>query len=217
MVFPLARILAFPIFRLFVHRVVGKEYVPCTGPFIIAIKHVGALDGYFVLAELVPNLNRHIYFFANVLPWGWFWEKIVSERWAKTLPHAQKSKSLDRANDLLRTGHIIGIFPEGLIQEKEGRAHAKTGAARLAIWNRVPIIPVGIHHRITIRKGVQALAHRRYVILNMFRHPRSYEIHIGKPFTLDAYYDTPMTRELLYEATDKIMSHLDELTDIRTN
>jgi len=51
----------------------------------------------------------------------------------------------------------------------------------------------------------------------MFRNPGTYEIHIGKPFTLDAYYDTPMTRELLYEATDLIMSHLKDLTSIRTN
>lgn len=216
-VFPLARVFAFPIFRLFVHKVVGKEFLPKHGPFILAIKHVGALDGYFVIAEVLPFLNRHIYFFANVLPWGWFWQKVVSERWAKTLPHTEKQKSLDRAHTLLQRGKIVGIFPEGLLQEQEGRKHAKTGAARLAIWNHVPIVPVGIHHRVTIRGGVQALSHRRYVILNMFRHPRTYEIHIGKPFTLGAYYDTPMTRESLHEATDLIMSHLNALTSIRTN
>lgn len=217
MVFPLARALVFLMFRFFVHKVVGKEFLPMKGPFILAVKHVGALDGYFVLAELLPFLNRHIYFFANVLPWGWFWEKVVSERWAKTLPHTAKQKSLDRANLLLRRGKIIGIFPEGLLQEQEDRQHAKTGAARLAIWNHASIVPVGIHHRVTIRGGVQALSHRRKVILNMFRNPGTYEIHIGKPFTLDAYYDTPMTRELLYEATDLIMSHLKDLTSIRTN
>lgn len=53
--------------------------------------------------------------------------------------------SMEEGVRCLRAGHTLGIFPEGVISPAEGGLHPMhTGAARLAVGTRAPIIPVGI-------------------------------------------------------------------------
>ncbi len=216
-VYPISRKLLFPLIRFFVKRVTGWEHLPAAGPYVIASKHLGPLDAFFIYAEIVPRINEKVHFMANNAKWGWFWEKVVSEQWAGTIPYYHKNPrlSLQIADTYLKQGHVIGIFPEGILQEyDEHRRRAKTGAARLAIWNHVPIVPIGLMHDVTVRPDLPRMQRRRQVIRNMLYNPHALEIHIGPAFTLERYYDQPLTRELLQNATNDIMDHIDERSRI---
>lgn len=215
-IYPFARLTLLPLIRFFTKKIVGLEHVPMEGPYIIACKHLGALDGAFVGAAIIPKINRKIHFFANVAKWGWFWEKIVSERWAGSIPFYRDHPraSLEIAMGFLREGRVIGIFPEGILQDYGQRGRAKTGVARMAIWAKVPIVPVGLVHDISVRADLSRLYRRRQVIKNILLNPHSLEIHIGQPFTLEEYYHREMTLELLVEATNNVMRRIEALTKI---
>lgn len=215
-VYPIARYTLFPLIRFFVKKTVGLENLPMQGPYIIACKHMGPLDGVFIGAVIIPHINHKLYFFTNVARWGWLWEKYVAERWAGAIPYYRENPgaSLEIAKGLIQQGKVIGIFPEGIIQDYGQRGRAKTGAARLAIWNHIPIVPVGLVHDISVRTDLPRMYRRRQVIKNILLNPHSLEVHIGRPFEISEYYDQPMTHEMLIEATNAIMAKIEVLTKI---
>lgn len=217
MTYPISKRVLFPIFRFFVRKTVGMENLPPKGPFILACKHMGPLDGIFIAMMIIPRLNQKIRFVANIARWGWFWEKVVSERWAGCIPFYKENPRicLDIAQDYLRKGKIVGIFPEGILQDyNPSKVRVKTGVARLAVWAKVPIVPVGLKHDVTVRPDLPKLLRRRQAIKNILFNPHSLEIHIGKPFELTQYYDQPLTHDILVEATNKVMERVDTLSNI---
>ncbi len=215
-IYPITRLTLLPLIRFFIKKIVGLENLPAKGPYIIACKHMGPLDGAFIAAAIIPKINQKIYYFTNIAKWGWFWEKIVAEKWAGSIPFYRDNPaaSLELAKELIRQGKIIGIFPEGILQDYGQRGRAKTGVARLAIWGRLPIVPVGMVNDISVRTDLPRLYRRRQVIKNILLNPHSLEIHIGKPFEISQYYDREVTHELLVESTNMIMEKIDALTKI---
>jgi len=217
MVYPISRYIWFPVIRFFVKKIIGLENLPKSGPYIIACKHLGSLDGVFLGVEIMPKINRKIHFVANVAKWGWFWEKVVAEKWHGCIPYYKENPKicLDIAVDYLKKGEIVGIFPEGFLQDRgDNQYKVKTGTARMAILAQVPIVPVGLMHDISVRSELPVLAQRLQAIKNIFLNPHSFEIHIGQPFEISEYHNKEMNRELLTEATNKIMSKIEVLTKI---
>lgn len=216
MVYPIARYTLLPFIRFFIKKTVGLENAPLQGPYIIACKHLASLDGAFIASVLVPHLNQKIYYVANVARWGLVWEKIVSEQWAGCIPFYKENPGvcIQIADDYIKKGRIVGIFPEGMIElKKKGKSHPKTGTARLALWNKVPILPIGLKHDITIADK-NNMHRRRNTIKNILQNPHSLEIHIGKPFELSEYYDKPIDKVLLDEAMSKVMNQIDNVVSI---
>jgi len=217
MVYPVSRYLWFPLIRFFIKKTVGLENLPTKGPYIIACKHLASLDGVFLGVMIAPKINRKIHFVANVAKWGWFWEKVIAEKWHGCIPFYKENPKicLDIAVNYLKKGEIIGIFPEGFLQSRETDQHkAKTGTARMAILARVPIVPVGLTHDISVRSDLPVLHRRRQTIKNILLNPHSLEIHIGQSFEIKEYYNREMNKELLIEATNKIMDKIEALTKI---
>ncbi|MFA6552906.1 MAG: lysophospholipid acyltransferase family protein [Patescibacteria group bacterium] len=215
-VYPITRYTLFPLIRFFIKKTLGLENLPKKGPYLIACKHMGPLDGVFIGAVIVPYINQKLYYFTNVAQWGWVWEKLVAERWAGSIPYYRDNPgaSLEIANELIRQGKVIGIFPEGIIQDYGQRGRAKTGAARLAIWHHIPIVPVGLVHDISVRTDLPRMFRKRQVLKNILLNPHSLEIHIGQPFEISQYYGRDMTHEMLIEATNAIMMNIEKLTKI---
>ena len=215
MVYPIARLTLLPFIRFFIKKTIGFANIPKKGPYIIACKHMGPLDGTFIASTIIPKVNQKVHFIANIAKWGWFWEKVVAEWWAGNIPYYKNNPHacLEVAKAYLNESEIVGIFPEGVIQEFDPKkARAKTGAARLALWAKVPIVPIGLVHDITIRTDMPKIQHRRQVIKNILLNPHSLEVHIGKVFDLREFYDREVTKELLKQATDVIMDKIDSLT-----
>jgi 1-acyl-sn-glycerol-3-phosphate acyltransferase len=220
MVYPFARLTLLPLIRFFIKKTVGLENLPKKGPYIVACKHLATLDGTFICAVIIPYLNQKVHFIANIAKWGWYWEKVVAEHWAGNIPFDPHNPRicLEVAYDYLQRGKIVGIFPEGVIQEYNAKKkRAKTGTARLAIRAQVPIVPIGLVHDITVPSDLpneMMIFRRRKAIKNILKNPHSMVITIGQPFTLREYYQREMTSVLLEQATDDIMNKIDALSGV---
>ncbi|MCL1800057.1 MAG: 1-acyl-sn-glycerol-3-phosphate acyltransferase [Promicromonosporaceae bacterium] len=109
------------------------------------------------------------------------------------------ASSLDAAADLLREGACVALFPEGTLSRDPDYwpMEGKTGAARLALATKVPVIPVG-------QWGAINILGRYSKVLKPF--PRKLvKIAAGPPVDLSEFYDQPITAELLRAATSQIM------------
>lgn len=100
----------------------------------------------------------------------------------------------------LKQGELIGVFPEGGIQEGRPIAHANSGIAFLALRSKVPVYPVYINN-----------SPRGDNMVEPFYTFADASIVYGDPIDLSAYYDLKHTREILEEVTTLMMWRLAEL------
>lgn len=212
MVYPIANKTLLPFVRFFIRKATGFENIPKEGPYIIACKHLASLDGIFIGATIIPTIKQKIHFVSNVAKWGWLWEKIVAEQWAGVIPFYKKHPQIciDLAKEYLKQGKVVGIFPEGVIEDRNKlKNRAKTGVARLAIWSKVPILPVSLKYH-SMTKDMDGNRHNRWrVIWNTIINPHSLEIKVGKPFKIAEYYNKEINKDSLVEATNKIMDKIE--------
>ncbi len=208
-VYPISRHTLLRFLNLFVKKIEGIEHIPKNGPYIIACKHTAPLDGEIIGAAIVPKINRKIHFITNVAKLGPLWEKMIAERWAGciTFDREQRGRCLEVAAEHLRQGKVVGIFPSGLLEEQQALNDysGKTGVARLALWSRAPVIPIGIRnfHYLSLRT----------MIWKHLTHPHTMVIRIGKPMTFPDAYSKETTYPLLRDMTKSIMSTLDALSN----
>ena len=119
-------------------------------------------------------------------------------------------EAFDVALQLLKDGHTVGIYPEGALSEEDGQfAAAHTGAVRLAVTAKVPLLPMGIaldRHFVSTRQldqfGVQEKM--RWFWLG------AYEVSMGKALMLDHPADD---REAVKRSTDILMQEIKQLVD----
>jgi 1-acyl-sn-glycerol-3-phosphate acyltransferase len=139
------KVLLTPVFVvLWRVRVEGRENVPAHGPAVLAANHQSFCDSFFlplVLRRRVTYVAKSEYF--DSWRTAWFF------RAAGQIPMRREGgdasqRALDTARDVLSSGRLLGIYPEGT-RAPDPRLHrGHTGAARLAFRCGVPIIPVGI-------------------------------------------------------------------------
>lgn len=143
---PFLRYSLLPYLHKLTTVVTGIENVPKNKPFILAGNHVSFFDGVVLAAKLFDQNKNKIKFISNstnILP---LFRPIVSA-WSGVVFVNKKNPStcLDEAARCIYKGSPIGIFPEGLrIPRGNAMARGKTGAIRLALATKIPIIPVGI-------------------------------------------------------------------------
>lgn len=133
---------------------------------------------------------------------NWFhsgMQEILVDRQAKG-----NDGAVEYAVEMLRKGHIVGIFPEGTTKKKGRREllPAHKGVARLALKARVPIVPVGISGNLDpFRKRTKKWGNEQQVVV------------FGKPMYLDKYYGQEDDPEVLQKIADKVMMKIDKLID----
>ena len=126
----------------------GLENVPRRGGAVLAGNHLSVADEY-VLGAVVP---RHIAFWAKAEYFntpgvrGWFFKTLMTGLGAIEVRREGGRGALtafDAAIPALRSGDLVGVYPEGT-RSPDGRLYrGRTGMARLALLAEVPIIPVG--------------------------------------------------------------------------
>ena len=127
---------------LFRIRIVGQEHVPFRGPALLVCNHLSFADGLFVGACIQRfvrfMVNRHYY---ELRAFNWLFRKMqmipVSERGPREIV-----KSLHRARDELRNGHVVCIFAEGAISRTGNPLPFRRGFERILDGLDVPVIPV---------------------------------------------------------------------------
>src|SRR4051794_23589692 len=120
----------------------GTENVPREGAAVMAINHTGWLDFTFAGLAAHPS-ERLVRFMAK--------ESIFEAPIAGPLMRGMKHIPVDReagaaayrtAVTNLRQGEIVGVFPETTISRSFELLPFKTGAVRMAVSGKAPILPV---------------------------------------------------------------------------
>lgn len=149
---------------LFRVHVVDRDSVP-EGGAILAGNHVSYGDPMLLWCAA----PRHVHFMAKSELWDnallrWALPRL----WSFPIHRGQADReALSRASELLRSGELVGLFPEGTRRRSPDAAgEAYGGAAFLAIRNGVPVVPVGIAGTEKIRpEGTRSMHFPRVTIV----------------------------------------------------
>jgi 1-acyl-sn-glycerol-3-phosphate acyltransferase len=169
-------------------HVTGQENVPTTGGGVVAMNHVSYLDFALIGYPFRPK-KRMVRFMAK--------KEVFDHKIAGPLMRGMKHIPVDReagagsfvaAVEALRSGELVGVFPEATISQSFELKGFKSGAARMAIEAQVPLIPVVVwgSQRIMTKNRPRDLSRGKDI-----------RIVIGEPFTPAPHADaTVVTKEL---------------------
>ncbi|TCJ30605.1 lysophospholipid acyltransferase family protein [Nocardioides jejuensis] len=135
----------------------GAENVPATGGAVIACNHNSYLD--FIASGYPGERNkRYTRFMAK--------KEVFDHKVGGPLMRSFHHLAVDRSNgaeafqvavDALKSGEVVGVYPEATISRSFEIKEIKTGAVRMAAAAGVPVVPVvhfGFHR-------VQTKGHKR--------------------------------------------------------
>ncbi|MGH2555133.1 MAG: lysophospholipid acyltransferase family protein [Actinomycetota bacterium] len=135
-----------PLYRLlFPLRFDGLDRIPVSGAAILAPNHVSVLDPIAV-ALATSARGRPLRFlaaaefFAHPL-WGWGLRRM------KGIPVRRGTRdlgALDQLQQVLHSGGLAGIFPEGRVGPGDFPLRGRSGLVRAAVAAGVPILPIGV-------------------------------------------------------------------------
>jgi 1-acyl-sn-glycerol-3-phosphate acyltransferase len=197
----------YPLTWLGKRTYVGAEKLPRTGGVLLVMNHVSHLDppndAVFVHRnKRVPRFMAkdslfHVPFFGQIL------------KGSGGIPvyrgSSEARDSLRAAHEALREGKVVLIYPEGTISKDPTGwpMRARTGVARLALENDVPVLPVARWGTNDIWNGYTKKFHPL---------PRK-EVFtvVGDPVDLSAYRAQPITNQVLREVTDLLMTEVRDL------
>src|SRR3984885_5917716 len=130
-------------------KIEGLEYVPQSGPVILASNHLAVMDSFFlplVVPRRITFLAKSEYFTGTGLKgWlsRWFFTAVGQVPIDRSNADAAQA-ALDTAERVLGEGKLLGMYPEGT-RSPDGRLYkGKTGLARLTLETGVPVIPGGM-------------------------------------------------------------------------
>ena len=196
-----------PILKLlFRPWVEGAENLPVKGPAILASNHLSFSDSIFLplcVPRRITFLAKSDYFtgrgFKGFLTRGFF--KGVGQVPIDRSGGRASEAALRKALEILGSGEVLGIYPEGT-RSPDGRLYrGKTGIARMALEAGVPVIPVAMINTFDIQPPGQVM-------------PRIMKvgIRIGEPLDFSRYQGMEGDRFVLRSITDEIMYELMELS-----
>ena len=125
--------------RLYRVRITGSERIPVASGAILVANHESMFDPW-LLALATPRPVRYM---AKAELWRYaLVGKVVEAFGAFPVERGTGDGSaISRAAALLRSGEVIGIFPQGTSKQLPNRVFHR-GAARLALTTGAPLIPV---------------------------------------------------------------------------
>ena len=151
----------------------GVENIPREGGAILAMNHIGYLD-FALIGTCALPVKRYVRFMAKR---ELFDNKIIGPL-LRGMHHISVDRSSGSASFVaalraLKSGEIVGIFPEGTISVSFELKEFKSGAVRLAIGADVPIIPTAVwgSQRIWTKKVKRDLSRKKVPIYVAFGKP----------------------------------------------
>lgn len=185
----------------------GWEHFPANGGFVVAPNHVSHLDP-LAFAHYLYDSGHPPFFLGKEAV---FRVPVVGAilRGAQQIP---VYRNTGRAADAFRaavgaveSGKCVGVYPEGTLTRDPGLwpMVGKTGAARIALTTRCPVIPVA-------QWGPQEILAPYSKRPHLF--PRK-TMHVlaGPPVDLSDLHDHPLDAAVLREATARIMAAITAL------
>ena len=205
MVYPISKLIIGTFLLSIVKEIKGLNNLPKRPPYILAINHISYIDPLIIVALIVKYRNQKISFLTQDKDkfYRLFGNKICT-KWASCIPISNKKYALAEASRRLKKEKVIGVHPEGHRSHNPKKMlEGKTGMTRLALWNKVKIIPIGIQGTEKIMPPPDS----KIVSLK-----KTITINIGKPISLEKYYKKKVTRKFLRDLTDQIMKKIAKLS-----
>jgi 1-acyl-sn-glycerol-3-phosphate acyltransferase len=180
----------------------GAENLPATGGFVAAPNHLSYIDPLSFAHFLVDN-DHAPYFLGKE---SVFRVPVVGAilRGAEQIPvYRNTGKAADAfraAVAAVEAGKCVGVYPEGTLTRDPDvwPMVGKTGAARIALTTRCPVIPIA---QWGPQEILEPYGKRPHLL------PRkTMRVTAGPPVDLSDLYGQPVTGVLLREATDRIMA-----------
>jgi len=203
MEFPLSQMLLALPWKMFLRRPKGIKNIPKDKGFIIASNHCSYMDHLLISGVFIPYMKKRVRFLAKKEHFEGFFQKAWHE-WTGAIPidrQAGGKKALKEAIKQLRKREVIGIYPEGTRSLTGKIQQGKTGAARLALAAKVPVLPVGLIGTFDIMpKGKNIPKLKRA------------DMNIGKQMYFDKYYGQEDNKKVIRRVTDSIMKEIAKLS-----
>ncbi|NBM14736.1 1-acyl-sn-glycerol-3-phosphate acyltransferase [Streptomyces sp. GC420] len=176
----------------------GTEHIPPKGGAVLVSNHIGYLD--FIFAGLTARPSKRLVRF--MAKESVFRHKVSGPlmRAMKHIPvdRRQGEAAFDHALDALRSGEIVGVFPEATISQSFTLKTFKSGAARMALDSGVPLIPMALW-------GTQRLWTKGRP-RNLGRNHIPVTMRVGEPLT-------PEPGETAVSLTERLRNRVQELLE----
>ena len=202
----LKRVVLGPILiLLFRPKVTGRKNLPKQGAAILASNHMSFSDSIFLplaVPRRITFLAKSEYFTGRGLK-GWIVKKFFQGVGQVPIDRSggrSSEAAVNAAINILKSGEILGIYPEGT-RSPDGKLYrGRTGLARIAIEAGVPVIPVAMIGTYDIQPTGQ-----------VFPKIMRVGIAFGEPIDMSQYAGRQRDPAALREATNLIMDSLKNL------
>jgi carboxylesterase len=196
----------------------GTEKVPLEGGAIFASNHQSWSDVQ-VIGATCP---RRLRFMAKSEFETWpILRHMIALSDSPYIRRGGDKEGMEMAVETLKEGKALVIFPEGTIPGEEnlmrhdvepdtGLLRGHSGAVRLAIFAKVPIIPIGVTGT---GKSFPPEIYPRLELLELPKKNVPITVRYGEPISYEKYYDKPISKDELSRLTKELMFAISKLID----
>jgi 1-acyl-sn-glycerol-3-phosphate acyltransferase len=185
-----------------------REKVPARGGVVFVVNHISNFDplayGHFLAwAGRWPRFLAKAEIF-RVPGLGWIARHSGQIEVRRGGPEA--AQSVEAAIAAVRAGRAVTIYPEGTITADPltWPMTGRTGAARVALGARCPVIPIG-------QWGAQEVLPGKKLTWPRLFPRKTMRVIAGDPVDLADLYDRPLDEDVLAEATERILEAITDL------
>ena len=215
-----------PLFDFHYHfKAEGAENIPEDGSALLVCNHRSLLDPVVIAYSVDRFINFAEASYGFQIPVV----KQISEA-AGAFPLSiyggeESDRNIAKANQLFVNGELVGIFPEGVQSFFNPNrvtkiASFKTGFVKLALDNRVPVIPIAVVPEeekelpkipgFVVSAYVKVPGAKDGVRLITYK---GVTCRIGRPIDLSPYYEEPLTKALIDRVAGRIRRIVIKLYD----
>lgn len=203
----------------------GAENIPEEGPALLVCNHRSLLDPVIIAYAIDRFINFAEASYGFKIPVVKQMSELLGAFPLSIYGGRESDENIATARKLFEEGELVGIFPEGVQSFFNPNrvtkiANFKTGFAKLALENRVPIVPIAVVAEeekelpkipgFLVGAYVKVPGARDGLRLITYH---GVKCRIGRPVELDAYYDEPLTKALIDRVAGRIRRIVIKLYD----